>query len=98
MGGTVDPKTGQVIWDMNLGLEQQLAFYNTHPPRCLDDLTCTRIEVPDFTFDGHGEPVNAVFELTCSCGSKLFAVLAHCDDGEFVSPVYLKCDACDVTR
>ena len=98
MGGTVDPETGEVIWDARVPIAEQPAFYNSHPPRALEGLTCTPIEPPappDFTFDGHGELVNAVFVLGCPCGSKLFTVVCTFDDGEVRSPISVECSACD---
>ena len=38
MGGTVDPKTGQVVWEMHVPLDEQLAHYRAHPPRALRGL------------------------------------------------------------
>jgi hypothetical protein len=98
VGGTVDPETGEVIWEWHVPLEEQPAFYGSHPPRMLDGLTCAPIEPPrppEFTFDGHGERVNAVFVLACPCGSRLFTVVCYFDDGEISSPIQVECAACD---
>lgn len=66
------------------------------PPRVLEGLTCTPIESPlDFEFDGHGEPVNAVFALACPCGNRRFTVVAHFDDDEIRSPITIECSACE---
>jgi len=72
MGGTVDPKTGEIAWEMNVPLSEQLAFYRGHPPCALGDLCATAVEQIEWKFDGHGEPVNSFFELACPCGSKRF--------------------------
>jgi hypothetical protein len=101
MGGTVDPKTGTITWEMNVPLAEQLTFYRTHPPRALGELCATAIEQTDWKFDGHGEPVNSIFELACPCGSKLFTAtcgVATSDDGNEVSPpIGIECDACEAT-
>jgi hypothetical protein len=96
MGGTVDPKTGKIVWTMHRPLEEQLAFYRSHPPAVLKGLQAKAIELPEWTFDGHGEPVNAIFELTCACGSRSFSVWAWRDGDELPdSPVSLACSGCD---
>ncbi len=96
MGGTVDPKTGQIVWDMHVPLAEQLAFYRSHPPRALGALCATPIESIEWQFDGHGEPVNAIFELACSCGGKLFTATCGVDDDNVVSPpIGLECEACE---
>jgi len=77
-------------------LAEQPAFYNSHPPRVLDGLTCTPIAPPaGFTFDGHGEPVNAVFTLACPCGSKLFTVGAWFKNDEVRAPISIECSECE---
>jgi hypothetical protein len=47
MGGIVDPKTGQVIWETHVSIEDQLAFYASHPPAALKALRVKAIELPD---------------------------------------------------
>jgi hypothetical protein len=98
MGGRLDPKTGQTIWDARVPIEQQPTFYNNHPPRALDGLTCTPVEPPDWKFDGHGEPVNAVFELACPCGSKLFTVISAFDEDGAKPPIAVACSGCASER
>ena len=66
MGGTIDPKTGEVVWQMHVPAAEQLAYYRSHPPRALSGLRATPIEV-EFQFDGHGEPINSIFEVACPC-------------------------------
>lgn len=95
MGGIVDPKTGEVIWTLHVPVVEQVAHYRAHPPRCLDGLRATPIDV-DWKFDGHGEPVNTVFELACACGGSQFVAMCYADDHEEVcSPISLHCGACD---
>jgi hypothetical protein len=36
-----------------------------------------RIELPDHPFDGHGEPVNVAFAVSCPCGGKQFVALGQ---------------------
>lgn len=100
MGGTVDPKTAEMVWAMSVPLADQLAHYRSHPPSALREIRATPIESIEWTFDGHGEPVNSIFELACTCGSKLFTPtcgLASGDDvNEVGPPIWLECAVCDV--
>jgi hypothetical protein len=41
--------TGQIVWTMHVPLDEQRAFYAAHPPRALDGLSCTAIDLPDHT-------------------------------------------------
>jgi hypothetical protein len=96
MGGTYDPKTNQIVWEFKVPLEEQLAFYKGHPPGALDGLGCRAISLPDHEFDGHGEPVNAIFEVSCRCGSKRFAATGWVnEDNDIGPPVTLFCDECE---
>jgi hypothetical protein len=98
MGGIVDPKTGKVIWEFHVPLEEQLVHYRGRPPSCLGKLRCTPVELPGFAFDGHGEPVNVIFELACPCGGKEFTAMAHFDDDDDEwpqPPLVLFCEECD---
>lgn len=94
MGGVYDPKTGQVVWEMHVPLEEQLVFYRARPPRCLQGLRCKPIEALAWQFDGHGEPANAIFAIACPCGSDLFAVTTQTVEGE-VSSISLWCNGCE---
>ena len=95
MGGIVDPKTGDVIWTLHVPVADQIAHYRAHPPRSLEGLRATPIDV-DWKFDGHGEPVNAVFELACACGGTKFCAMCDADADHMVcSPISLHCDACE---
>lgn len=96
MGGKVDPETGEVHWEFLIPPDEQRRFYGAHPPDSLRGLRCTPVSVPGYRFDGHGEPVNAVFALACSCGSNLFAAGGWVDAEHNIGPpVSLSCDECD---
>jgi hypothetical protein len=94
MGGTFDPKTGEIVWTMHVPAAEQLAHYRAHPPRALAGLRVTPIDL-DFTFDGHGEPINAIFEVACPCGCAQFTVSGGLDDDEIRDPIELECDECE---
>jgi hypothetical protein len=95
MGGTLDPTTGEMIWTMHVPLDAQRAHYHAHPPRALAGLRATPVEV-DWAFDGHGEPVNAVFALACRCGSADLVAVGGLDEDDAVAPpISLECLACD---
>ena len=94
MGGTYDPAAGQIVWDFHVPLDEQRDFYRDHPPSALDGMTCTAIDSPPWQFDGHGEPVNAFFELACRCGSRLFAVAGRSDGEEIRGPIRVECHGC----
>jgi hypothetical protein len=98
MGGIVDPKTGEIIWDMRVPVVDQVRHYGAHPPRAIAAMRCSPIDV-DWKFDGHGEPVNTVFELACPCGGVLFTATCNVDtDEEVCSPIAIRCDACAESR
>jgi hypothetical protein len=95
VGGVVDPKTGEVVWTMHVPLAEQRAFYHAHPPPSLAELRATPAEAKGFTFDGHGEPVNAVFAVACPCGSDRFVALGYRDEDEPPEPpITLECARC----
>jgi hypothetical protein len=96
MGGSVDHETGEVEWEMHVAAAEQLAHYRAHPPRAVAGLRVTPIEV-DFPFDGHGEPINAIFEVACPCGSTRFTVSGGLDEDEEIrDPIELSCAECEV--
>jgi hypothetical protein len=96
MGATVDPKTGELIWAMSVPLAAQLAHYRSHPPSALRPLRVTPIESLAWDFDGHGEPVNSIFELACPCGSTLFTPECGLEiDDEVAPPITIVCASCD---
>lgn len=97
MGGTLNPKTGQIEWDFHVPFDEQRAYYAAHPPSALAGLTATPIDV-EFPFDGHGEPVNAVFALTCPCGGDLFIVACWVEDNEIRPPISIECAACEASH
>jgi hypothetical protein len=94
MGGTYNSATGQTEWTMHVPLAEQLAHYRAHPPGALAPLTAKPVDV-EFTFDGHGEPVNAVFELTCPCGGTDFIVTGYVEDDDWHPPIALECAGCE---
>lgn len=95
MGGTWDHKSQQMVWTAHVPVAEQPAFYDVNPPRALAELICTPTPLPGFEFDGHGEPVNAVFAISCPCGGDLFTPYAMLDDdGTALPPVVLACAGC----
>jgi hypothetical protein len=95
MGGTIDPETGEVVWQMHVPAAEQVAYYRSHPPRAISGLRVTPIDV-EFQFDGHGEPINSIFEVACPCGSAQFTVSGGLDeDDEIRAPIELACDGCE---
>ncbi len=73
----------------------------TTPPRCLSGFKVQPERLQGVVFDGHGEPLNKVFQLRCECGHDRFLVLGHHKTNRghsiFVSPLALQCSACDKT-
>jgi hypothetical protein len=68
----------------------------TKPPASLQGLLCTPIELPGHVFDGHLDPVDAIFEVACACGSREFIASGWMDEGgEVGPPVTLECYACE---
>ena len=94
MGGIYDPKTGKIEWTFHVPLDEQVVFYRANPPSCLAGLTAKPIDL-DFTFDGHGEPVNAIFEVTCACGSALFIAACMVEEDTIRAPITLECAGCE---
>ncbi len=80
---------------------KHLHHFRTHPPRCLASFTTQFTKLPRFHFDGHGEEMNAIFQLQCSCGHSKFAVLGEPgDDSEvpaLTGPLALRCHRCKNT-
>ena len=97
VGGSVDPDTGELVWDFHVPIAEQAAVYAAHPPSALGTLRATAIELPDHAFDGHGEPVNVAFAVACPCGSTLFVPTGYWSDDEdrFISPITLECAGCE---
>ena len=80
---------------MSVTTEEQLAFFRAHPPSSLAGLGCAPADLPDYPFDGHGEPVNSVFSISCRCSGIFFTVHGHADeDGGGGPPITLTCDEC----
>jgi hypothetical protein len=55
--------SGQWILVVHVPVEEQLVHYRNNPPSCLAGLRCTATDLPGYVFDGHGEPVNAIFAV-----------------------------------
>jgi hypothetical protein len=68
------------------------------PPRCLEGFALRPSRLKGVVFDGHGEPLNKVYQLACACGHDRFRVLGHHVMNQrtpvFVSPLALECAAC----
>jgi hypothetical protein len=95
MGGTYDPATKQIVWKMNVPLEEQRTFYRSHPPQALGALRSTAVDL-DWRFDGHGEPINSVFSLACPCGGGRFTATCGVDgDNNVAPPIGLECSDCE---
>lgn len=73
---------------------EQTAYYTGRPPAAIASLKPSPVSLPGVSFDGHGSPINACFELTCECGGKGFYVLAHDGADWVVDPVSVRCAAC----
>ena len=96
MDGTLAPKPGETPRSAHVPVDQQRLHYAQHPPTCLGVLRCVPTQVPGFRFDGHGEPVNAVFAVRCPCGGADFDVFGYYDDrGESSPEIVLVCDQCE---
>ncbi len=94
VGGVLDPKTGRIVWTMHVPLAEQLAHYHTRSPSALCGLTVTPTDA-DHDFDGHGEPINAVFTVACGCSQALFSVsCGYTEDDELAPPVAITCAEC----
>lgn len=74
---------------------EQIAHYSSRPPAAVASLKPAPVALSGVTFDGHGSPINSVFELTCECGGKGFSVLAHDGDDWVVDPVSVRCASCN---
>lgn len=102
MGGRIDPKTGEVVWEFAVPPEEQVAHYLAHPPSGFSCMRLTPTSLPDYPFDGHGEPVETVFSMQCNCGGKRFTLLTYVevDEGEAweMDPFSAICGDCRESR
>ena len=108
MGGTLDPETGEIVWEFHVPLEEQERYYAEHPPSALKDWSPVAIPLPDHPFDGHREPVNVAFTVSCRCGGTAFTAEGSFEDEDDAydddpvplpeSPVDLRCAACGDCR
>lgn len=76
-------------------------YYRSHPPRCLAGFRVKPARLRGVTFDGHGEKLNTIFRLACSCGHEKAYVLGHYwrnpdyhNIEVFISPLALECNSC----
>ena len=75
-------------------------FFKSNPPSCVDGFEKKYIDSLEIDFDGHGEEINPVFQLSCKCGSNTFSVYGHKwtnpDNGEifYISPLSATCTEC----
>jgi hypothetical protein len=79
----------------------QAGYYWGHPPRCVAGFTARPAVLPRVVFDGHGEDLNTVFLLACTCGHEHHYVLGHYWRNPefnnvlvFLSPLALRCASC----
>ena len=81
------------------------AYFNSHPPRCLHELTAVPVDMVGAVFDGHGEDLNPVFHISCKCGNETGKVRGYFwtnpdynDMTVFISPFEFICPKCEVKR
>jgi hypothetical protein len=87
---------------LKMKIEEQLAYYRAHPPRCIAKLRPVEGPAPKFDFDGHGEILNTYFQVGCpACGERELAITGHkFQDAEdptlesLMSPFQLQCPRC----
>jgi hypothetical protein len=95
---TWNEKTGWA-WVFHVPFDEQEAYFRAHPPSALHTLRCSPIELPGYPFDGHGEPVNAVFAITCPCGSRQFTAARWVNEqDELGPPISIACGACGASH
>jgi hypothetical protein len=85
-----------------MNLDEQVAYYQQHPPSCLDEFVVRPAALPGVEFDGHGfsgkypdglvESPNIVFHIACDCGGEYFILLAETDD--MAERYALRCLSC----
>ena len=78
-----------------------LAYVNSRPPRCLAPFKIAPVEMPDAEWDGHGEELNPVFQVSCTCGSRAHSISGfswrpseEAAERVFLSPIGLTCTSC----
>jgi hypothetical protein len=67
--------------------QNQVAYYESHPPSCLAGFAVQPTSLPDVEFDGHGasgdssngfiECPNILFKINCSCGGHAHRLIAE---------------------
>jgi len=79
---------------MPTSVADQLAYYRAHPPSALAAVRAEPTELSGVRFDGHGEPLNPVFAITCTCGSRELALWGWVREEEIGPPLAVACDTC----
>lgn len=80
-------------------------YFFSHPPRCLNGFQTAPADLPGRIFDGHGETLNPIFQIKCSCGHAQARIdgykWANPDFGNeevFLSPITYTCDQCGCSQ
>jgi hypothetical protein len=74
-------------------LEEQIEYYELHPPSSLSGMGVNAIDV-DFDWTVRDDTANSVFELVCRCGNTMFEVSCWVDDGNVTPPISVLCTSC----
>ena len=84
---------------------EMMAYFNSHPPRCLNNLTAVPVDIIGAVFDGHGEDLNPVFQISCKCGNETGKVRGYFwtnpdynNTTVFISPLEFMCPECGAQR
>lgn len=82
----------------------QANYFWTHPPRCLDGFQKQKAALESVNFDGHGQQINTIFRVNCTCGHANHLVLGqywrNSDNKNvqvFLNPIDLRCESCGKT-
>ncbi len=82
-------------------LLDNLIFVHSNPPRCLASYLLAAARMPDASWDGHGEELNPVFLVQCTCGGTDHAIHGfswqnpdYPESAVFLSPIDLACTSC----
>jgi hypothetical protein len=80
---------------------EMMAYFNCHPPRCLNELGAVPVDLIGAVFDGHGEDLNPVFHISCKCGNETGKVRGYFwtnpdfnNTTVFISPFEFICTEC----
>ncbi|GKX34831.1 MAG: hypothetical protein MnENMB40S_24490 [Rhizobiaceae bacterium MnEN-MB40S] len=81
--------------------DEQVAYYETHPPKCIEQFQAVAIPAPDIPIDGHaGDNINTFWLLRCSCGNESFFLHGYDYYAPnygmvFISPLHAQCTSCN---